>query len=155
GWDDCDMRSIHPAFRTLLLSFLFLWTAASWTFSKQKADSTQTDSTTRMPASVDGTAQNNQNADPAAPKEEGLPPLPPGVTARVLKEGEKPPQREDVAYEDWSKPELSVDMTSEVVPLIEDKHDSFTREFLHAQWRNLDPIDLWVVKPDGVKHPPV
>jgi hypothetical protein len=31
----------------------------------------------------------------------------------------------------------------------------YTRELVRVAWRSWDPIDLWVVKPAGVKNPPV
>lgn len=34
-------------------------------------------------------------------------------------------------------------------------YPGFTRELLRAQWRGGDPIDLWVIKPAGIKNPPV
>lgn len=36
-----------------------------------------------------------------------------------------------------------------------DKHEKFTRERLQVQWRNGDPIDLYIMKPAGVEKPPV
>jgi hypothetical protein len=65
------------------------------------------------------------------------------------------PSREDAAYEDWSKPQLTLGMQTDVVPLGEIQQDGFTRETIHVQWRQLDPIDLWVIRPTGVKKPPV
>jgi hypothetical protein len=65
------------------------------------------------------------------------------------------PHRQDPSYEDWSKPELTPGMQSETASLGEVKEDGFTRELIHVQWRQLDPIDLWVVRPTGVKKPPV
>ena len=36
-----------------------------------------------------------------------------------------------------------------------DKYPDFTRELLEVQWRDNDPIDLYVIKPTGVVKPPV
>jgi hypothetical protein len=36
-----------------------------------------------------------------------------------------------------------------------DKLEKYTRERWQVQWRDLDPIDLYVIKPTGVEHPPV
>lgn len=33
--------------------------------------------------------------------------------------------------------------------------DSFTQERIQVQWRDLDPFDLYVIKPKGVEKPPV
>lgn len=79
----------------------------------------------------------------------------PGFETRVLKEGEKLPERENNAYEDWSKPELTPGMKWDIVPLGTNEGDGFTRQLLTAQWREMDPIDLWLIKPKGVKNPPV
>ena len=35
------------------------------------------------------------------------------------------------------------------------EHPDFTSELLRIQWRVADPIDLYVIKPHGVKNPPV
>jgi hypothetical protein len=35
------------------------------------------------------------------------------------------------------------------------QHQGYTTELIRIQWRSTDPIDLFVVKPDGVKNPPV
>lgn len=79
----------------------------------------------------------------------------PGMQTRVLKEGEKIPTRKDIEYEDWSKPELTAGMKQQIVLLGKSAGDGFTRELISVQWREMDPIDLWIVKPDRVKTPPV
>jgi hypothetical protein len=65
------------------------------------------------------------------------------------------PQRKDMLYEDWRKPELTPGMQSDVELIDRQEEKTFTRELLHAQWRELDPIDLWVIRPAHVKNPPV
>jgi hypothetical protein len=45
-----------------------------------------------------------------------------------------------------------------VVPAVSaftDDGDGFTGELVQLQWRFGDPLDVWVVKPKGVKNPPV
>jgi hypothetical protein len=79
----------------------------------------------------------------------------PGAKVRVLKEGEKVPERKDENYEDWRKPQLTPGMKMAAIPLGTAKGDGFTRELWRVQWRELDPIDLWVVKPASVKKPAV
>ena len=79
----------------------------------------------------------------------------PGFQTRVLKDGEKVPERENKVYEDWSKPELTPGMKWDIVPLGTNEGDGFTRQLLTAQWREMDPIDLWLIKPKGTKNPPV
>jgi hypothetical protein len=78
-----------------------------------------------------------------------------GKMVRVLKDGEKLPERNDPGYEDWSRPEASAGMKIEALPLGVANKDGFTREIWHVQWREMDPIDLWVIKPSGVKIAPV
>jgi hypothetical protein len=36
-----------------------------------------------------------------------------------------------------------------------DNFPKFTRELVRVQWRDADPIDLYIVRPIGVAHPPV
>jgi hypothetical protein len=65
------------------------------------------------------------------------------------------PQRHDLLYEDWRKPTLTPGMQSDVELIDRQEEHGFIRELLHAQWRDLDPIDLWVIRPANVKNPPV
>src|SRR5579864_9320646 len=58
--------------------------------------------------------------------------------------------------EDWSSLSLA---NSELIPerpLLGERDDNpqFTRELLQVQWRQGDPIDLYVIKPKGVTKPP-
>jgi hypothetical protein len=59
--------------------------------------------------------------------------------------------------EDWDSPALSNDHLMPVRPLagfvVDTPH--YTVELLQVQWRWGDPIDLYVMKPKGVKKPPV
>lgn len=79
----------------------------------------------------------------------------PGATVQVLKDGQKPPEREDEDYEDWSVPTIKAGMRIQAMPLLETKGDGFSRQLVEAQWRELDPIDLWIIRPEGIKNPPV
>jgi len=59
--------------------------------------------------------------------------------------------------EDWSVPSLSTSDLRPVQPLsayITD-YATYTLELLQVQWRFGDPLDLYVIKPKGVKKPPV
>jgi hypothetical protein len=60
------------------------------------------------------------------------------------------------AHEDWSSPALTGSHLVPVRPLefIND-YPGYTSELLQVQWRAGDPIDLYVMKPKGVKKPPV
>jgi len=81
----------------------------------------------------------------------------PGRNVIVVPEDEisQLPKRRNDAYEDWSKPELTPGMRSETDVIGEFEGATFKREMVHAQWRDLDPIDLIVVKPAAVEKPPV
>ena len=64
--------------------------------------------------------------------------------------------RFQVVTEDWSTPSLSTSHLQPVRPLdIKDTGDGYTVELLQVQWRWGDPLDLYVIKPTGVKNPPV
>ncbi len=60
------------------------------------------------------------------------------------------------AQEDWSTPALTTSHLLPAKPLsfITD-NPNYTVELLQVQWRWADPIDLYVMKPKGVKKPPV
>jgi hypothetical protein len=104
--------------------------------------------------------------DEAAPNNGGLPtaggsnkdaakPAVSGSATVVVKDEKDIPKRKEPDYEDWSKPELPSGMRMEATPLLKTEQNGFTREMIEVQWREMDPIDLWVIKPAGVKHPPV
>jgi hypothetical protein len=59
--------------------------------------------------------------------------------------------------EDWSSPALSSSHLKPVTPVgpFVDEHPGYTVELLQLQWRWGDPLDLYVMKPKGVKKPPV
>jgi hypothetical protein len=61
-------------------------------------------------------------------------------------------------FEDWSTPSLKGSDLKAFDVLVggTSDHDGiFARELTRVQWRPADPIDLYILKPDGVKHPPV
>jgi len=75
---------------------------------------------------------------------------------QVVNPGEMLPSRYNPDYEDWSSPELPRDMTMESEQLGKVDGGGFTREFWMVQWRELDPIELWVIRPPYlVVKPPV
>jgi hypothetical protein len=59
--------------------------------------------------------------------------------------------------EDWTTPALTSSHLRQVAPVgfFDDSHPKYTVELLQVQWRWGDPIDLYVLKPKGVKKPPV
>jgi hypothetical protein len=82
------------------------------------------------------------------------------AAAQIIKEGPPPgpDPRFNTANEDWTTPSLS---TSHLIPLrplppfIDDTHSGYIVQVFQMQWRDGDPIDLYVMKPTGVKNPPV
>jgi hypothetical protein len=60
--------------------------------------------------------------------------------------------------EDFTSPSLTTSHLKPAVPLggfIDDTHPGYTVQLLQVQWRWGDPLDLYVMKPSGVKNPPV
>jgi hypothetical protein len=59
--------------------------------------------------------------------------------------------------EDWTTPAIGASHLLPVRPLagfVDTTHPGYTVELLQLQWRWGDPIDLYVMKPKGVKKPP-
>jgi hypothetical protein len=67
----------------------------------------------------------------------------------------KVPATDTRPLEDWYTlgvpPHLSFDSMS----LGKSESAQYTKELVQVDWRSSDPIDLWVIKPVGVKNPPV
>ena len=60
------------------------------------------------------------------------------------------------AQEEWTSPALTGSHPIPTKPLnFFDDYPHYTVETLRIQWRSGDPIDLYVMKPKGVKKPPV
>jgi hypothetical protein len=60
--------------------------------------------------------------------------------------------------EDWTSPSLSGSHLVPVPPLIaytDDTHPGYTVQLIQLQWRWGDPLDVYLIKPSGVKNPPV
>jgi cephalosporin-C deacetylase-like acetyl esterase len=76
---------------------------------------------------------------------EGPPPVKERVGASI----------EDV-HEDFTTPALTSSNLKPAQPLVFfNDYPHYTVELLRVQWRAVDPIDLYVLKPKGVKKPPV
>lgn len=60
-------------------------------------------------------------------------------------------------HEDWTSPALIGSHLKPARPLVGyvNDHGSYTEELVRLQWRWGDPIDLYVMKPKGIKKPPV
>jgi len=59
--------------------------------------------------------------------------------------------------EDWTSPALTKSHLRMVPPLIGsvDEETKYTAELIRLQWRWGDPLDVHIIKPKGVKKPPV
>jgi len=66
-------------------------------------------------------------------------------------------RRFDGVQENWNTPALTGSNLRAVRPMLgsTNQGDTWTLELLCLQWRWGDPIDVYVVKPKGVKNPPV
>jgi len=61
-------------------------------------------------------------------------------------------------FEDWTTPSLDTSHLKMAEPLVgevDDVDGVYTAELTRVIWRPGDPIDLYIMKPDGVKNPPV
>ena len=66
-------------------------------------------------------------------------------------------KRFESVTEDWSTPALSASHLKPVLPLIltDDSHPDYTVYLINLQWRWGDPLDVYLIKPHGIKNPPV
>ena len=66
-------------------------------------------------------------------------------------------KRFESVTEDWSTPSLSASHLKPVTPLVlvDDSHPEYTVSLISLQWRWGDPLDVYLIKPNGVKNPPV
>jgi hypothetical protein len=66
-------------------------------------------------------------------------------------------QRFSAAAEDWTTPSLKKGALQPITPLIADTedHPGYVVQLIQVQWRPADPIDLYVIRPEGVAKPPV
>jgi acetyl esterase/lipase len=60
-------------------------------------------------------------------------------------------------HEDWTSPNLADSHLVAMAPAVGEKDDlaEFSRELIQVQWRPLDPIQLYVIRPKGMQKPPV
>lgn len=59
--------------------------------------------------------------------------------------------------EDWTTPSLESSHLRPVQPLffVDDSHPDYTVYLIHLQWRWGDPLDVYLIRPNGAKNPPV
>ena len=158
---DSIMWAMNPEKKIAILLLLLLWFGTTLTRAQQAlpaGQDTGKDLAEKNAAKQTGQSQAQRVAVPVdknLSSDDSAPPAIPGAQTRVLKEGEKIPERNNPEYEDWSKPELTPGMRTEVVPLGRIQEDGFIRELVSVQWREFDPINLWIVRPASVKMPAV
>src|SRR5271166_4448990 len=95
-----------------------------------------------------------ETAAAGAPAKDAGQVLVPAGGVVLLKPGDKLPERKHPEYEDWGTPYLPKKIKGDVYLLGKIEKNGFTRELVHVQWREMDPIDLWVIRPTGIKKPP-
>lgn len=88
-----------------------------------------------------------QPTSPAAPESSVNPP-----DQSQLENYHLPRTPEDFSTLTLDKSELK---TFPPIPLSHATHDKFTFERVRVQWRELDPFELYILKPVGVEKPPV
>ncbi len=66
-------------------------------------------------------------------------------------------RRFDGSDEDWTNPALTTSHLKPAQAMVGfvDDQAGYSVSLVRVQWRRGDPIDLWVMKPTGVKKPPV
>jgi len=79
------------------------------------------------------------------------------TSEKTVAKAAAPAGKQAASSEDWTTPSLESSHLVAVPPLVGEKNDltGFTRELLQVEWRQGDPIDLYVIKPSGVAKPPV
>lgn len=66
--------------------------------------------------------------------------------------------RFDGSTEDWTNPALTTSHLKPAQPMVgvaDIDNPNYSVSLVRVQWRRGDPIDLWIMKPTGVKRPPV
>jgi hypothetical protein len=138
----------------LFFFFLLLCLCAATTVAQQTSPGLPTQNA-GQPDQQAASAEKS-SAESSQPNGDAKPHFSPGLRSHELQEGEKLPQRKEPDYEPWSGPELPPGMTMDhAIPMGLSKGDGFSRELWGVQWRELDPIDIWIIKPLYVRKPAV
>lgn len=126
--------------------------ASSWGQASQAAPSTLEAAPKSGQADTQaGQAKENSNgagqeADPAQGN---------GYTATSTDNKDGKPAGSEL-YEDWNTLRIPADIAAaDPVPATVREFPEFTREVVQVAWRPADIIDLYIMKPKGVKNPPV
>jgi hypothetical protein len=155
--EDCSVmrRSTHIQFWTFLL-----WLSLGWNAAAQQA-SPENAAAPDQAASPASSKQSSPDSKIETPTGDSASTAPADSMADAIRANAELarkagiPTRYDELYEDLTKPAVQPNMTTDVVHLDKETKDGITRELIHVQWRQFDPIDLWVMKPANVKKPPV
>lgn len=150
-----DPEKRRHAFLFLLLSLCFV-VARAQTPTPVVPRAGQSAAAEEKDAGVKSSSEKNEASSAGNSSEDVNKPAIGGATKTVIvKDESEIPKRKNLDYEDWSTPVLTPGMKTEAVPLLKSEQNGFTRELISLQWRELDPIDVWVIKPTGMKNPPV
>lgn len=97
-------------------------------------------------------AQNPQDVRPVQPNEPGQ-----GVHSVPSFVENLTDHRFDGANEDWTNPALTTShlMPAQPMVVVVGQQAGYIVSLVRVEWRRGDPIDLWIMKPTGVKKPPV
>ncbi len=158
GFSDMEKRFIRmqpfaSSGKALLFSLLLVsLSAGSWGQSSQPGPSTpqpapkSSQADTQAGRSKENSDATGQEADPAQGNSYT-------ATSTDNKDG-KPAGSE--LYEDWNTLKIPTNIqAADPTPPTVKEFPEFTRELVQVAWRPADIIDLYIVKPKGVKNPPV
>ena len=96
-------------------------------------------------ASPSGEAQNQTNPTPAV--------RPPDLADVLM--AHAPKDTTPRPLEDWNDLTVPAGLTGQTMILDSSVFPDLTKEVVRAEWRLGDPLELWIMKPAGVKNPPV
>ncbi|HLW84584.1 MAG TPA: hypothetical protein VKR60_05165 [Candidatus Sulfotelmatobacter sp.] len=132
---------------SIVYSIVVLFSMAGAVVAQQAQPDVKPSSSASAPTS------SQANVSPAA-QDSSKPTLPPGIDPKTLR-----PLYETI-QEDWGSLTIGASKLQPEEPLVAvadaaDDTDTFTRTLVQVKWRPGDPIDLWILRPKGVKKPPV
>ena len=91
---------------------------------------------------------------PSAPEKYKVPDLSDILRGYTAKDGKTAPT-DARPLEDWNTLAIPPGLDFEKTTVDSSQFPEFTKELVRLQWRTGDPVDLWILKPAGVKNPPV
>lgn len=155
------MKPVSATCKILVFSFALLGVSCVWAWGQSSASdppASATGATSIQAGSKAATPQaGSEKDDSKAPENNATP------AAAAPNQGYTDPKPDakggKVApglYEDWDTLKIpsNIEFADPMPPSVAE-FPEFTREFVQLTWRPWDIIDLYVVKPKGVKNPPV